>query len=56
MIIYQKCPFKGHLSLAGCAQSSVSGELKRIFDFQPRLGSILWFYLVYVMVDVGKLI
>ena len=26
-IIYQKCPFKGQLSLAGYAQSSVSEEL-----------------------------
>ena len=27
-IIYQKCPFKGQLSLAGYAQSSVPWELK----------------------------
>ena len=26
-IIYQKCPLKGQLSLAGYAQSSVPGEL-----------------------------
>ena len=26
-MIYQKCPFKGQLSLAGYAQSSVPGEL-----------------------------
>jgi len=26
-IIYQKCPFKGQLSLVGYAQSSVPGEL-----------------------------
>ena len=26
-IIYQKCPFKGQLCLAGYAQSSVPGEL-----------------------------
>ena len=29
-IIYQKCPFKGQLSLAGYAQSSVTGELEEI--------------------------
>ena len=30
--------------------------LNKTIDFQPRLGSILWFYLVYVLVDVDKLI
>ena len=29
-IIYQKCSFKGQLSLAGYAQSSVPGELSFI--------------------------
>ena len=29
-IICQKCPFKGQLSLAGYAQSSVPGELSLI--------------------------
>ena len=27
IIIYRKCPFKGQLSLAGYAQSTVPGEL-----------------------------
>ena len=30
-IIYQKCPFNGQLSLAGYAQSSVPGELSKVF-------------------------
>ena len=29
IIIYQKCPFKGQLSLVGYAQSSVPGELNQ---------------------------
>ena len=29
-IIYQTCPFKGQLSLAGYAQSSVPGELNNM--------------------------
>ena len=29
-INYQKCPFKGQLSLAGYAQSSVPGELNYV--------------------------
>ena len=28
LIIYQKCPFKGQLSLVGYAQSSVPGDLR----------------------------
>ena len=41
-IIYQKCPFKGQLSLAGYAQSFVPGELSVHVNIET------WFFYLWV--------